>query len=180
MCARDDAPNRDPPHNGEDGPLEDRRRFLSRLSLGLGAVAGAMAAAPWLAVFLNPVQRRDPEAWTVIGRLEDFPPGEIVQVAYLDADPLPWAGFSGRNAAWIRREEGDELTAFSAYCTHIGCPVRWDSGARLFLCPCHGGAFYDDGSVAAGPPPRPLDRFPIRVRDGQVELRPEGVPPPDG
>lgn len=159
-------------------PGTDRRRFLTRLTLGLGGVAGAVAAVPWLAVFLNPVQRRDPEVWRPVGRVDDFPVGRMVQVTYLDTTPLPWAGFSGRDSAWLRRDGEDAFTAFSSYCTHIGCPVRWEPGARLFLCPCHGGAFYPNGEVAAGPPPRPLDRHPIRIRDGVVELRAEGVPPP--
>jgi menaquinol-cytochrome c reductase iron-sulfur subunit len=38
------------------------------------------------------------------------------------------------------------------------------------MCPCHGGVYYKDGSVAAGPPPRPLERYPVRVQDGQVEI----------
>jgi menaquinol-cytochrome c reductase iron-sulfur subunit len=67
------------------------------------------------------------------------------------------------------------------YCTHTGCPVQWVSSAKLFFCPCHGGAFHDDGSVAAGPPPRALDRHEVRVRNGVVEVRTRKMPlPPRG
>jgi Rieske Fe-S protein len=34
--------------------------------------------------------------------------------------------------------------------------VNWQAAAKIFLCPCHGGVFYSDGTVAGGPPPRPL------------------------
>ena len=54
-------------------------------------------------------------------------------------------------------------------------PVGWVEGAELFLCPCHGGAFHRDGTVAAGPPPRPLPRLDVRVRGGRVELRTEAI-----
>ena len=97
-------------------------------------------------------------------------------VRYLDPEPLPGAGFAGQSGAWVRREGESEFVAFSMYCTHTACPITWSPGADLFLCPCHGGTFYRDGKVAGGPPPRPLDRFDIRVRDGQVWLRTMGAP----
>jgi menaquinol-cytochrome c reductase iron-sulfur subunit len=97
-------------------------------------------------------------------------------VAYVDPEPLPWAGFAARSTAWVRRDGPDAFVAFSPYCTHVGCPVTWAAGAELFMCPCHGGTFHRDGSVAAGPPPRPLDRLAVRVRDGQVEVYTRGLP----
>jgi quinol---cytochrome c reductase iron-sulfur subunit, bacillus type len=46
----------------------------------------------------------------------------------------------------------------------------------LFMCPCHGGVYYADGNVAAGPPPRGLFNYPVRVHDGQVEILASAVP----
>jgi len=46
----------------------------------------------------------------------------------------------------------------------------------LFMCPCHGGIYYKDGTVAAGPPPKPLYRFAVRVVDGTVQIRSAPVP----
>jgi menaquinol-cytochrome c reductase iron-sulfur subunit len=54
--------------------------------------------------------------------------------------------------------------------------VRWLPKAELFMCPCHGGVFYKDGAVAAGPPPRPLHRYDVRVVADQVEIRTSPVP----
>ena len=54
--------------------------------------------------------------------------------------------------------------------------MRWEPGSQLFLCPCHGGVSYANGVVAAGPPPRPLQQYPVRVRNGQVEILATGVP----
>ncbi|TVR53395.1 MAG: ubiquinol-cytochrome c reductase iron-sulfur subunit [Gemmatimonadales bacterium] len=168
------------PDKGECGPCEERRRLLTFLTLGIGSAAGASLLAPWLGLFVTPLTRTDPTEWRDVGSLEDFPVGRTLRVTYRDPEPLPWAGYAARNAAWVRRDGSEEFAAFTTYCTHVGCAVRWEEGARLFLCPCHGGAFYADGSVAAGPPPRPLDRYPIRIRDGRVEIRTEGIPDPRG
>lgn len=171
-------------HPNDEGPAEQtwpevpvrRRRLLAGLAAGLATLAGGALLVPWMRLFLGPATRDDPETWMAVGTVGDFTVGETVRVTYRDPAPLPWAGFVARNAAWVRREPDGRFVAFTTYCTHVGCPVRWEEEARLFLCPCHGGAFYADGAVAAGPPPRPLDRYPIRVRDGTVEIRTVGVP----
>ena len=48
---------------------------------------------------------------------------------------------------------------FAVNCAHLGCPVRWFAQSKLFLCPCHGGAYYEDGSRASGPPERGLFEY---------------------
>jgi Rieske Fe-S protein len=67
-----------------------------------------------------------------------------------------------------RRDSADGITVFSSRCPHLGCTVRWDGRKSLFLCACHGGVFHPDGRVKAGPPPRPLQRYPIKVKDGEL------------
>jgi menaquinol-cytochrome c reductase iron-sulfur subunit len=152
-----------------------RRRFLGLLGLAAAGLAVVGAAVPVFAYFLRPA-RRTPPVWRDVGAVDDFVLGETSKVVYPDPDPDPWEGLAVRNAAWVRREGADRFIAFSIYCTHTGCPVNWVHDARLFLCPCHGGIFDQQGGVTSGPPPRPLDRTPIRVRDGRVELRTAPVP----
>jgi succinate dehydrogenase / fumarate reductase iron-sulfur subunit len=60
------------------------------------------------------------------------------------------------------------LICFSATCPHLGCTVRWDGNSSRFRCACHGGTFDRDGTVLAGPPPRPLDRYPFKIDSGQL------------
>ncbi|TVP46528.1 MAG: ubiquinol-cytochrome c reductase iron-sulfur subunit [Gemmatimonadales bacterium] len=156
-----------------------RRQFLAMLVLGMGGLAGTALLVPWMGLFLAPHHRSDLDAWRDVGEPDDFPVGETLKVIFRDPEPLPWAGYSGRSAAWVRRVSDNEFAAFTTYCTHVGCAVRWEEGAQLFMCPCHGGAFHANGMVAAGPPPRPLDRFPIRVHDGRVEIQAVGMPRPD-
>ena len=54
--------------------------------------------------------------------------------------------------------------------------MRWLPDADLFMCPCHGGVFYNDGRVASGPPGRSLVRYPVRVRNGAVEILASPLP----
>ncbi len=154
----------------------ERRRFLSRLSAALSAAAAAVVAVPVVGFIVAPLVRRSPRLWRPVGPVDRFRVGETVAVSFEDASPLPWAGVTARTAAWLRRESATEFTAFSVHCTHLGCPVQWVADARLFLCPCHGGVFNGDGTVAAGPPPKPLSHYPVRVRGGQVEILTSPIP----
>jgi menaquinol-cytochrome c reductase iron-sulfur subunit len=154
----------------------ERRTFLSRVSIGLSAAAGAVVGLPVVGFLFAPLCRRTPRVWRRVGRVDQFTVGDTVAVTFEDASPLPWSGVTARTAAWLRRDGEAAFTAFAVNCTHLGCPVRWVQSAELFLCPCHGGVFNRDGSVAAGPPPRPLTRYPVRVRDGEVEIQTAPTP----
>lgn len=68
------------------------------------------------------------------------------------------------------KKEGEELTAFSPLCTHLGCLVKWNNIEKEFVCVCHGGKFDMDGKVIAGPPPKPLERLPLDIRNGKVYI----------
>ena len=58
--------------------------------------------------------------------------------------------------------------AFSAICTHQGCPVGTITGDQI-LCPCHGSVFStEDGSVVQGPANGPLSPVEVSVEGGQV------------
>jgi menaquinol-cytochrome c reductase iron-sulfur subunit len=162
---------------GEGAPIDcSRRNMLSRLSLVLAAASAAILGVPVLGFVLGPFTKKVQEVWRDIGPIDGFELGKTVKVEYEDPSPLPWAGVTARSAAWLRREEGQQFTAFSVNCTHLGCPVRWIDTAELFMCPCHGGVYYDDGTVAGGPPPRPLPRYPVRVHNGLVQIRTRPIP----
>jgi menaquinol-cytochrome c reductase iron-sulfur subunit len=157
-------------------PPPERRRFLARLSLGLSAGVAAVMGLPVIGFLLSPLTRKSPRVWRPVGPVGGFAVGETVSVRFEYASPLPWAGVTARTAAWLRREDETRFTAYTVHCTHLGCPVRWVADAKLFLCPCHGGVYYADGTVSAGPPPRALPRYPVRVRDGQVEILTSPIP----
>jgi menaquinol-cytochrome c reductase iron-sulfur subunit len=153
-----------------------RRRFLEKLSLALGGFCAAIVGLPLIGFVIAPLFRKAPQKWVSLGKVGDFQVGKTVTVSVIDSSPLPWAGITAKNAVWLRRESDTDFIAFSANCTHLGCPVRWMEGAELFMCPCHGGVYYKDGSVAAGPPPRPLVRYNVRIENGEVKMNPVVVP----
>ncbi len=158
----------------EEREPTDRRRFLGRLSVALGALMAALAAVPSL-LFLFRL-RRAPQVWRTVGKVEELDVGATKEVSFLDTSPLPWSGVTAKTAAWLRRKGPQEFLAFSVDCTHLGCPVRWLEGAELFMCPCHGGVFYSDGRVASGPPRLPLRRYPVRVHGGEVQILTSPLP----
>lgn len=156
-------------------PLLSRRRFLSRVSLALSGLAAAIVSVPIIAYLLSPLLRPAPDEWLDVGDLNTFQIGATVEVPLQDPSPLPWAGQTATTAIWLRRNTASDFTAFGVNCTHLGCPVNWRAQAGLFLCPCHGGVYYSDGSVAGGPPPHALARLSVRVVDNsrvQVLSRP--------
>lgn len=124
----------------------------------------------------SPLLEKIAAKWIPAGKLDEFEIGKTVRVPFVDPSPLPWAGITAKSAAWLRRNSAQEFIAFSVNCTHLGCPVRWLPDAELFMCPCHGGVYYKDGSVAAGPPPKPLVRYEVRVVNGQVEIKSAPIP----
>ena len=161
-------------HDRETDP--SRRRMLSRLSMTLAALSSAVVGVPVVGFVLGPFTKRVKEVWRDVGSLRDFEIGETVKVEYEDPSALPWAGVTARTAAWLRRNGETDFKAFSVNCTHLGCPVRWIASADLFMCPCHGGVYYNDGTVAGGPPPRPLPQYPVRVHKGSVQIRTSPIP----
>jgi cytochrome b6-f complex iron-sulfur subunit len=51
--------------------------------------------------------------------------------------------------------------AYDPRCTHGLCRYAWKPETSHFTCACHEGEYDISGNVVAGPPPKPLGRFPI-------------------
>jgi menaquinol-cytochrome c reductase iron-sulfur subunit len=167
-----------PPHEAPalDTQVVARRRFLARVSVGLGAVGGVALGAPLVGFVVAPLGRAVPRTFRTVGKVSDFEVGQTVEVKFVDTSPLPWAGVTANTGAWLRRVDESRFVAFAINCAHLGCPVRWLPDARLFMCPCHGGVYYEDGSVAAGPPPHALSEYVVRVQGDEVQIRAEPIP----
>lgn len=66
----------------------------------------------------------------------------------------------------VRLEEG--FLALYRKCPHLGCAVPWVEEQENFNCPCHTSLFNKKGEVLSGPAPRPLDYFPVEIREGEI------------
>lgn len=154
----------------------NRRTFIIRLLMAGSALVGFFLSIPVIGALIAPLLEKKKQVWRTLGSTDKFQIGKTVLVSFKDASPLPWAGVTDNTAAWLRRISENEFTAFSVNCTHLGCPVRWLENAGLFMCPCHGGVYNKDGSNAAGPPPLPLPKYNVRVRNNQVEIQTSPLP----
>ncbi len=185
-----------------DPQLIARRQLLSKVSIGLSAAGGVALGVPIVGFVVGPLFKGmskappspDAAEWRDVGKLQgnhlmitaddgtvsplDFAPGTTLEspVVFEDASSLPWSGVTGRTAAYLRRVSDTECIAFAINCAHLGCPVRWLPKAGLFMCPCHGGVYYADGSVAAGPPPHALPRYPVQIKGDRVLIWPAPLP----
>jgi menaquinol-cytochrome c reductase iron-sulfur subunit len=162
--------------NCEQGGKMGRRSFLNKLIGGIVALTGGFLTMPLLVNLFDPLVDKREKVWRKVGKLPDFPIGKTTKVTFRNASYYDWSSKISESAAYIRREEAEKLIAFSVNCSHLGCPVRWEERPEMFFCPCHGGAFYKDGSRAAGPPNRGLYTYPVRIKNGSVELETEAIP----
>jgi Rieske Fe-S protein len=157
----------------ESAPSPSRRHVLFKAGVAFNVVAGALLAIPVLGyVFSTFTSRKmQPSAWIPLGPVDQFPEGQTRLATYRNPFTRPWDGATSEIPCWVRRVEGGQFQVFAINCTHLGCPVRWFQESKLFMCPCHGGAFYEDGSRASGPPPRGLFEYSYKVENNQLLVK---------
>lgn len=154
-----------------------RRTFLMNVGIALNAAVALAIATPVVAYVLGPVLRRkDYLQWIAIGEVSEFPVGETKLIMFQNPFSDPWDGETAKIPAYVRRSAPDEFTVFAINCAHLGCPVRWFSGSQLFMCPCHGGVYYADGSRASGPPERGLFTYELKVQGGKLLINAGQMP----
>ncbi len=158
------------------GPPVTRRSFLFTLGIALNVVAATLFALPIIGFVLSPVRRKAFQAWIALGPLTEFPENQTRLATYTNPFVKPWDGQTANIPCWVRRLTGQTFQVFAINCAHLGCPVRWFPESGLFMCPCHGGVYYADGSRASGPPPRGLFEYDYKIENGQLWVRGGQVP----
>lgn len=158
---------------------DDRRGFVTKLAVGLGAAAALAApAVSGLAALLNPLRLKGTG-------------GEFLRLASLDtlqADGTPrkFPVVTERVDAWTRsiepvgavflRRTGDkQVEALHVVCPHAGCTIESKdltdekTGAKTpgFICPCHKAIFDLSGKRlgSASASPRDLDQLLVEIRN---------------
>lgn len=155
-----------------DGPAAVSRRWLLlKAGIALNGLVGIAMAIPIIRYLLWPV-RKDAayNSWVSLGRASEFPVGETRLANFRTPWTRPWDGQTDHVPCYVRREGSAQFTVFAINCAHLGCPVRWFPQSQLFMCPCHGGVYYADGSRASGPPERGLFTYPHRITGGNLEI----------
>src|SRR5262245_55336994 len=156
-----------------------RRDLFSKIGLALNGLALSVLAVPVLGYLLSPVLRGDRgqyKRWVALGDLEKFPEGQTRLATFRNPIGGVAAGDTDLIPCWVRRIQGEKFQVFAINCAHLGCPVRWFEQSGLFMCPCHGGVYYEDGSRASGPPPRGLFEYECRIQDGRLLIEAGQLP----
>ena len=158
-----------------------RRGLFMKLGILFNGLVAAALAVPILRFVLSSVTSGRANAylkWVPLGRVSEFPEGETRLATFRNPIVMPADGKTVDTACWVRRIEGEQFQVFAINCAHLGCPVRWFPQSGLFMCPCHGGAYYRDGSRASGPPERGLFEYPYKVKDGLITIQAGELPTP--
>ena len=135
-------------------PLEEdertRRAFLGLLGGAAMSLAGVGTGVTAVR-YMWPEVLFEEETRFRIGKPDQIPVGTLVAMPE-------------QKVYVMHAREG--FFAMSAVCTHLGCLTRYEQDNDRILCPCHGSRFATDGSVAAGPAPKPLHRLELALEDG--------------
>lgn len=135
---------------------DGRRRFVNLL-LGSGVLGSLLSFFyPVLRFIMPPAVAEAIEQSVVAAKVGELPPnsGKIFK-------------FGRRPGILVNTPAGD-LRAFDAICTHLSCIVQYRSDFAHIWCACHNGHYDLTGKNIAGPPPRPLPRYSVAVRGGEV------------
>jgi menaquinol-cytochrome c reductase iron-sulfur subunit len=162
-------------------PEISRRAFFMKLGIFVNGIVGVILAVPVVRYLLSPVTREQKagyDSWVPLGSLEQFPSGETRLATYRNPVVSAWDGETADIACWVRNVDGKTFQVFAINCAHLGCPVRWFPQSGLFMCPCHGGAYYQDGSRASGPPERGLFEYDYRIESGKLLIKAGEMPTP--
>jgi len=70
-----------------------------------------------------------------------------------------------------------DIVAYSTLCTHMGCPVNYDTESRNFKCPCHFSVFDSEksGQMVTGQATENLPRILLTYSDKSGSVKAVGV-----
>jgi menaquinol-cytochrome c reductase iron-sulfur subunit len=149
-----------------------RRGFLGLVTWAIGVLIGAGLGIPAIAYIIGPaLEEVASDEWIPIGTTSKVELGTPTLFKANIERTTGWIVNQEELTAYVLTEDGRNFIAMSNICTHLGCRVRWIADQDGFFCPCHNAVFNKEGQVVSGPPPRPLDRFDVKVEDDQLFLK---------
>jgi cytochrome b6-f complex iron-sulfur subunit len=142
--------------NKTDKRKNNRRDFLGIL-LGGGFFAWIVSLFYPVIKYLNPPELEEATVTSVkIGAVEDMQKdsGKIIK-------------FGSKPVIVVRKQSGDYV-AFSAVCTHLDCIVQYRKDLTQIYCACHNGKYDLNGRNVSGPPPAPLKKYGVSIKNDEV------------
>jgi len=135
-----------------------RRAFIKMLTLGssAGALSSVLALGCEALIDAAPVY----EGETNQAQQLVFRPLDIKSLSHVGGAAI----IRDKNKQFLEdvlviRDQEENYLAYSAFCTHVGCPLGYHSKYRQIECPCHGARFDLEGRVTRGPARSPLYQY---------------------
>jgi len=146
-----------------------RRNFIQAAIWGIGGLIGIGFGVPAVAYIVGPpVKGGQAEMWMQLGPTSKVELGTPTLFTFSIQTQTGWITNTEEISVYVLSTDGRTYIAMSNICTHLACHIRWIAEQNQFFCPCHNGVFDISGNVLAGPPPRPLNRYDLKVEDGQL------------
>jgi Rieske Fe-S protein len=154
--------------NCSDKP--SRRKVLGWI---IGTINGIIILAiigPVLGFIGSPLKVKRRDEWVDVLGENELSVGETkeVLVSLMVRDGYRVAEM--KYTVFLKKEQ-NQILAFNPACTHLGCRISFQKNKSRYFCPCHGGVFDDQGNVVSGPPPRPLDTYPVKIENGRILIQ---------
>jgi Rieske Fe-S protein len=155
---------------GEPNELS-RRNFMQTAIWGIGGLIGIIFGASAVAYIVGPsLKKQQTETWVRLGPSSKVELGVPTLFTFKIETQTGWIANTEEISVYVLSTDGRTYIAMSNICTHLGCRVRWITEQDEFFCPCHNGEFDIEGNVVGGPPPRPLDRYDVKVENDQLYI----------
>jgi len=155
----------------DEGKKISRRSFLTLTTYAVGGIISIGVGIPAIAYLIGPsLQQKNSKEWIRLSSASKVEVGTPTLFRVKIKRQVGWTVNEEELAVYILTTNGSDFIAISNICTHLGCRVRWISDKGQFHCPCHNAVFNKEGKVVSGPPPRPLDRFQVKVENDQLYI----------
>jgi menaquinol-cytochrome c reductase iron-sulfur subunit len=146
-----------------------RRNFFQAAIWGIGGLIGIGYGVPAVAYVVGPsLKSQGEQTWMRLGLTSKVELGTPTLFTLTIETQTGWIKSTEEISVYVLSTDGRTFIAMSNICTHLACHIRWIAEQNNFFCPCHNGVFDVSGNVLAGPPPRPLDRYDIKVENDQL------------
>lgn len=145
-----------------------RRDFMKLSVFVLATLSGILMGLPLIGSVIGPALQRGKNHFAKVGKVDSLEMGTPEDLNFADLTEDAFIRSTNLHSVWVIKKSDTDVTVYSPICPHLGCRYEWQADSDHFVCPCHGSVFSKDGSVLAGPAPRPLDTLPSKVENGEL------------